>query len=209
MSPLALELVRRLSRLLLILAALLIIVPPALTRLGLWGPTVPEQIEAAERSLAAARAYGGRDEDAAFAAARDSIAEARAFQNRREEWSARQAARRASAQAIEAQRVALTAREAARRQSALLASDIDRRMGELDDLYSDVTPGLDKETASTLVGVMKEARRKGAGVLLAIEEGDYRRAVAQEPEASQTLTAAIQRLESYRKRPDKRADAPR
>ena len=199
MSPLALELVRRLSWLALAVAAVLLAVPSALTYLGLLGPTVQEQVEAAERSLSAAQAYGGGDEDPAYRAAREDIEQARALLGRREEWGARQAARRAAASAIEAQRAALTARETARRQSVLLGTEIDRRLGELEDLYSEVTPSLDKETASALLSTMKEARRKGAGVLLAIEEGEYRRAIAQEPAASQTLDAARQRLESHRK----------
>ena len=73
MSPLALELVRRLSWLALIVAAVLLAAPPALTYLGLLGPSVPDQIEAAERALTAARSYGGGLRNAPRAPRRSSL----------------------------------------------------------------------------------------------------------------------------------------
>jgi hypothetical protein len=199
MSPLAVELVRRLSWFALGLAALLLLVPAGLTELGLWGPSVVDQLAGAERRLATARAYGGREDDPSYREAQADVEQARKLIAQGEEWRARQLVRRASAHAVEAQRAALTSRESSRRQAALVGVEIDRRLDELEELYAQVTPGSDKQTVSALLSTMKEARRQGAGVLLAIEEGEYGRAIAQEPAARQTLDAARQRLESARR----------
>jgi hypothetical protein len=199
MSPLAVELVRRLSWFALVLALVLLAVPAALTALGLWGPTVLDQIGGAEQALATARAYGSSATEASYRAAQGEIEEARALASKGDRWRARQAARRAVRDAIEAQRVALAAREGGRKEAALAALEIDRRMNDLEDLYAEVAGGADKETARSLLSMMKDARRRGAGVLLAVEEGDYARAVGQEGAARATLDAARQRLEAERK----------
>src|SRR5438270_9982492 len=132
MSPLAVELIRRLSVLGLVLSLLLLVVPRALSELGLWGPGIEEQVGAAQRSLDAARAYGGRSEDPAFRSAEEELSRARKLAESGQGWSARRAVRHAAADAIEAQRIALTTHESARRQAASVAADIDRRLNELE-----------------------------------------------------------------------------
>jgi hypothetical protein len=94
--------------------------------------------------------------------------------------------------------VALTARETARRQSATVAVEIDRRLNDLEAVYTELSVGADKPTTSAMVSVMKDARRKGASVLLAIEEGDYSRAVGQQAAAIATLETAKERLREAR-----------
>lgn len=195
----ALELVRRLSWLALLSAALLLAVPPVSSLLGLWGPSAQDEVDSAERALNAAREYGATEDDAPFHAARIEITRARQLVQSGEEWRARQVARRALPQAIEAQRAALTVRETARRQAAGVATDIDRRLDDLEGLHAEVSVGADKATASMLVSIMKDARRKGAGVLLAIEEGDYRGAVEQHASAVDALDQTRQRLEAFRR----------
>ena len=199
MSPLALELVRRLSWLALASAVLLLAVPRVSTELGLWGPSAQDEVDNAEAALRAAREYGASESDAAFHAARLEIDRARTLVDKGEPWRARQVARRAIPQAIEAQRAALADRETARRQAAQVATDIDRRLGDLENLYVEVSSGADKPTTSALHSIMKEARRKGASVLLAIEEGDYRAAVNQEAAAHEALDSARKRIEAYRR----------
>lgn len=199
MSPLAVELVRRLSWFAVFLALVLLALPPLLTELGLWGPTAVDQITSAERSLATARVYGGSEEEAAYRTAAGAIAQARAFLGQGHDRQARRAAQTAMEHAVEAQRAALSGRETRRRQASLAALDIDRQMNDLEKLYSQVNTSDDKETSSALVSAMKEARRKGAGVLLAVEEGDYGRALGQEAAAREALDATRRRLESLRK----------
>jgi len=198
MSPLALELVRRMSWLALACALVLLAVPRVTTELGLWGPSVEDEIGAAERALHAAKDYGAREDEPTFVAVRREIDEARRHLQQGEDWRARRSARRATEQAIEAQRVALTARETARRQSATVAVEIDRRLNDLEAVYAELSKGADKPTTSAMISVMKDARRKGASVLLAIEEGDYSRAVGQQAAAIATLETAKERLREAR-----------
>jgi hypothetical protein len=200
MSPLAVELVRRLSWFALVLAGVLFALPSALSELGVWGPSAPDHVAAAGRAIETARAYGGSDEEPSFRSAQQEAERARKLLEAGDARRARQAAREASRLAVEAQRAALTARESERRQAALVAIDIDRRLGDLEALYSEVTPAMDKDTASSLVSMMKEARRKGAGVMLAVEEGEYDRAAEQESSAKETLDAVRARLQSVRER---------
>jgi hypothetical protein len=197
MSPLALELARRMSWFALACAIVLLAVPRVASELGLWGESVEDEIAAAERALHVAKEYGAGEETAS---ARTGIEQARELLRKGEEWRARRTARAAAQQAIEAQRVALTARETARRQSATVATEIDRRLNELEALHAELSVGVDKPTSSAMMSIMKEARRKGAGVLLSIEEGDYRRATEQQAAALATLEAAKQRLRDARGR---------
>jgi hypothetical protein len=198
MSPLALELARRMSWFAAVCAIVLLAVPRVASELGLWGLSVEDEIAAAERALHAAKEYGAGEDTAAFVEARAGIEHARGLVRKGEEWGGRRAARAAAQQAIEAQRAALTAHETARRQSATVAIDIDRRLDELEALHAELSVGVDKPTSSAMMSIMKEARRKGAGVLLSIEEGDYRRATEQQEAALATLEAAKQRLRDAR-----------
>jgi hypothetical protein len=197
-SPLAVELLRRLSLLAIVISLVLVALPRALSEFGVIGPGVDEQLTATERALEVARAYGGGPEDPAFHAAEESLAEARRLARAGESWSARSTVRRASEQAVGAQRSALTAREAHRRQAATIATDIDQRMNDLEDLYGRVTRGPGESAAEkALLPVMKDARRIGATVLLAIDQGEYGKAIALNPEAQVKLDEARKALNAY------------
>jgi hypothetical protein len=174
--------------------------PRVIVHLGLWGPSAGDEIVTADHSVQAAREYGAQEADPALATAARELETARQLLAKGEEWRARQAARRAGQQAIEAQRTALGERESARRRSAMVAAEIDRRLNDLENLYTEVSVGADKPTNSELVSIMKDARRKGASVYLAIEEGDYRKAVGQEAAALEALDAARVQLEAHRTR---------
>lgn len=199
MSPLAVELIRRLSLLTLVLSLLLFTVPRALSELGLLGPGIDERINGAQRSLEVARVYGGGPGNAEFRSAEEELARARRLAQEGQSWSARQAVRHAAASAIEAQRVALSEREGLRQQAAIAASDIDRRLNELEDLYTQVShqPGL-ADAEKTLLPMMKEARRAGATVLLAIEQAEYERALKLQPAANAVLDSSRKTLQSRR-----------
>jgi prophage DNA circulation protein len=197
-SPLALELFRRLSLLALVLAALLIVVPWAFSELGIWGPRVHEQVGSAERALEIAREYGGDENDPEFRAAQEHLQRARQLSSQGERFRARQAARRACSQAIQAQRSALTSRESARRQSAQIATEIDHQLNQLEALYSDLQREQGNMKVSELLPLMKEARRAGASILLAIEEGRHREALDLQDDAMATIERVRSALESQR-----------
>jgi hypothetical protein len=197
-SPLGLELLRRLSLLAIALSLGLLVLPRALRELGVIGPGVFEQVTAVERSLAVARAYGGGPQDQAFHAAEEELAQAQRLARSGQSWGARQAVRRAAAYAVVAQRTALTSRETYRRQAAAIATDIDHRLNELEDLYAQASrqgvPGAEK----ALLPTMKDARRTGATVLLAIDQGEYSKAIGLQPDAIKALDAARQAIRAPR-----------
>ena len=141
MSPLAVELLRRLSLLAIVVSVCLLVMPRALSEFGVIGPGVDEQIAATERSLTVAQAYGAGPHDPAFHAAQDALTEARRLARDGQAWSARAAVKKASAHAVAAQRAALTSREGHRRQAATIAADMDGRLNDLEALYSQATRG--------------------------------------------------------------------
>jgi hypothetical protein len=194
MSPLIVHFLRRVALLAVVLAVLAGVGPRLLRELGLAGPRVPELIEGAERSLAAARQYGADDGMPSMQEANRRLAEARSLAGRGEGRSARHAAEEASAAAIVAQGQALARHERQRRQSAAIANDIDRTLNLLEELYGRVSHGLDKATAATLLSRLKSARQTGAVLILANEQGNYGRVIAEEAETRKTLDAAREEI---------------
>ncbi len=201
MRPVALHLLRRVAVYALALALLLAALPWGLTELGLLGPTPAEHIEAAARVLEAARAYGATAEQPALKAGLAALDRARlaaAAQNGRE---ARRAATEAREHGVDAQRVALATREDARRSAKRLVDATDDLMNDLEDLYTEAAAGKTKAQTASLLSVMKEARRAGAGLFLAYEQEDYARVLADEPAASEILVGARSALKDARKKP--------
>ncbi len=180
MSPLAIQILRRLTALAITLAVALILLPRLLTEVGVLGPTVHDEIDAAARGVAAASTYGARDTDPPLAAAVQALEHARQLEARGKGHEARRAAREAQARAVEAQRYALAARDERRRKAEAIVADIDKMINGLEDLYGEVTPGLDKATVGRLLSLMKDARQTGAAVVLAYEQGNYEKVVAEE-----------------------------
>jgi hypothetical protein len=198
-SPLAVQLLRRLALLALLAAAALTLGPPLLRELGLMGGGPQAALDAAARGVEAARAYGGRDDDPPLAAALAELGRAKQLLADGEGRRARKAAEGARARAVEAQRLALARREELRRRAEKVVLGLDRRINDLEDLYGQVTPGLDRVTVSRLLGVMKEARAAAAALFLAYEQGNHSRVVEDEAAALEVLGAARKQLEAARK----------
>jgi hypothetical protein len=196
MSPLALQLLRRVAAGALALTLLLIVLPPLVTDLGIVGPTVGERIEAARRAVDAARSYGASTTNPELQAALSELDRARQLADRGERVQARRAAAEASARAVAAQRIALVQREQARREADRTVKEIDRRLNELEDLYGKVTAGRDKATASQALSLMKEARQVGARLFVAFEEGDFGRVLAERDATDAALMAVRDSLTS-------------
>jgi hypothetical protein len=189
MSALTVLFLRRLAVLMLVLAILLFVVPRALVEVGLIGPGVQGEIEAAERAVAAAASYGAQPSDPPMAAALAELERARQLAAHDHPHRARRAAVAAAARAVEAQRFALVSREESRRRAQTIVRDTEGLVDELEDLFSRVTPGLERPAVSQLRSRMKEAREAAAGLALAYEQGEYRQVAEGEVAAKTVLLA--------------------
>jgi hypothetical protein len=198
MSPLSLLLLRRAALYALVFAVILLTVPRLLTAIGVLGPSVDEEIASVEGMLQAAQAYGAGAGDPEFGAATQALDRARAAAARSERFSAKRALVLARDHAIRAQRAALATREEARRQAQKIVLETDRAVNELEDLYSQATRGLDKQTTSRLLAMMKATRQKAASLWLAFEEGNFDRVVEDEPAVREVLRAARSELREAR-----------
>jgi hypothetical protein len=194
MSPLLLHFLRRIALVALLLAAAVAFGPRILTELGLSGPEVEDVIAGAEHAVEAARIYGATEDLSRFAAAERELESARALAQRGRKREARQAARRASEQAILAQRDALLRRDAQRRQAQAVVEEADRRLNDLEKIYTQVTKGLEKRKVAELLSSMKEARQAGAGLVLAFEQDDYPKVLADQAAAFATLDVVLAEL---------------
>jgi hypothetical protein len=189
MSPLLVGLLKRLALWGLVGAAILVIGPPVLTEFGLLGPSLDEILEGTARSVETARLYGATDELPSFAAANRELEAAKDLGAHGEMRRARHAARRAGAHAIAAQREALARKEAERRRADAIHDEIDAALNELEDLYDRVERRNPKGAAEPLLSTMKAARQAGAGLILAYEEGNYRKVIVEEETVKQLLRA--------------------
>jgi hypothetical protein len=187
MSPLLALFLRRLAIAAIALAVLLLVVPRLLRHLGVVGPRPAELVESAARSLDAARTYGAGEELSAYRAAVVELEKARRLLAEGAAGRARKAALAASEQAIVAQRQALARREDERRTGQAVVDDVDRRLNQLEELYAQVTPRLDKTSTGVFLTRMKEARQAGAGLILAYEQGNYRKVMDDEAEVRASL----------------------
>jgi len=191
-----LHLLKRLTIVAVALTVAALVVPTLLARFGLWGPSFPERLSEAERAVSAARHYGAREGDAApdLAAALREIEHAQGLRKIGKHRQARLAASRALDHAIRAQRQALLAREAARRRAAGIVKDLDRGVEDLEKLYSDRAPGLDRPTTSRLFSQMKDARQAAATLVLAYQKGGYDEVIAGEAFAKKVLASTAEQL---------------
>jgi hypothetical protein len=189
MSPLLVGLLKRLALWGLVGAAILVFGPPLLTELGVLGPSLDEILEATARSVETARLYGATDELPSFAAANRELEAAKDLGTRGEMRGARHAARRAGEHAIAAQREALARKESERRRADAIHDEIDAALNELEDLYDRVDRQSPKGAAEPLLSTMKAARQAGAGLILAYEEGNYRKVIGEEETVKQLLRA--------------------
>lgn len=199
MSPLAVALLRRLAVLAIFLAVALAAGPPLLRELGLMGPDVEEELASAASALEAAHVYGASEQDSAYQAASRELARARELGHRGKRREARHAAAAARARAVEAQRAALAAREASRRGAQLVVDKVDKLLNELEDVYAEVTPGLEKPTVSRLLSLMKNARQTGGVLYLAYEQGQYDKVIQEEKGAIDALLSVQRELRAARR----------
>lgn len=200
MSPLVVGALRRLAWLLLLAALGLLLVFRVLPAFGVLGPSPEELTQAAADALETARVYGADGELPAWVAAQARLAEARRLLGSGDSWRARRAALRARDEAIEAQRAALVQREEDRRQARKAVEEIDAVLNGLEELHSAASRGADRATLSRLLSVMKQARSSGAGLLLAYEQGSYRRVLAEEQAVKTALESARKDLEAATRR---------
>jgi hypothetical protein len=190
MSPLVLTLLRRIALYALAVALLILVVPRMLEEAGVLGPSVEQEIAAAERAMEAAAAYGAAAEQPAYASAREQLGSARELHRRGQAREARRAARAARSHAFASQRAALATREEARRQAQQITAAIDKLVDELEDLYAQATPGLDKAAVARLFSMMKEVRKRGASLWLAYEQGSYAKVIQEERATKEALLEA-------------------
>src|SRR5688572_8237827 len=194
-----LRFLRRIAILALVLAAALWAVPRALVEFGIVGPTAHDRIDEAGRAIATARAYGGGAELAPLKAAEDRIASARALAEQGREREARREAVRATRAAIEAQKLALVAQGEVRLRAEGIYSDLEREINELEKLYGQVAPALEREQTSQLLSLMKVTRQSTGLLFLAYEKKDFAAVIDAEPRAREAVQRARRTLESARR----------
>jgi len=190
MGPTALRFLRRVSVGAFALAILVAVVPWVLTELGFLGPTPREEVEAAQRVVDAARAYGAPESEPSLGAAVEALERARSFAASGNRRKTRRAALDARARGIEAQRVALASREDVRRRARTVVDGVDSLLNDLEDLYAEAAVGKQREEVADLLSLMKNARQSGASLFLAYEQGDYARVTEGEKAATDTLLGA-------------------
>lgn len=198
MSPLTLQVLRRLTIYAVVLTVLLVAGPPLLGRLGWLGPGVDERIATAQRALDVARAYGADPQQADWRAAQDALQRARQALQRGARRAAQTEAESARVQAVAAQRQALAERDELRQQSTRIVEDIDAALSALDSLYGQVAPQQPKPEAARLLTLMKQSRATGAALFVAYEQRDYRRVVRQAPDVRRALESARAQFEAAR-----------
>jgi hypothetical protein len=196
-----LRLLRQIATLALLAALALWTLPRLLFYLGLLGPSDEERIAQAARAVDAARAYGATPDIPAYAAAQGELERARRARTEGRGSETRRAAAASAEHAVEAQRVALVRAQQTRRKAEEIVDDLDREVNRLEELYSTITPSLDKPTVSGLLSLMKHARETAATLFLAKDQGNYERVVTGEAQARQVLAETRARLEGARRRP--------
>jgi hypothetical protein len=187
-----LRLLRRIAVLALVAAALLLTVPRALYHYGLLGPSSTQRVDAARQAVQVARGYGAGAGIPAMAGAERELAAAEAALTQGRHHEARDAAERAQALAGEAQQAALIARDAQRVKAKLVIDNLDRRIDELEEIYSTRSKGVAPDRSRHLFSRMKQARAAAAVLVLAWEQEDFDRVVQGEG-------AAVAEIEAVRK----------
>jgi hypothetical protein len=189
---------RRLALVALGAAVALVALPRLLTEVGLAGPSLDEQIAAAERTRQAAESYGAGPRTPGYDDAVRRLAEARALQRQGKGRDARRAAARATEAGIAAQREALVAAQDERRRAEGVVRDLDARVNALEDRFTEVTPRLAPPEVSRLLTAMKSARQAAGAVFLAWEQQQPRQVLAREAEARRALDATAEALAAAR-----------
>ena len=190
------RLLRRIAALALIVAAGLLVIPRALYHFGYVGPSPAQRLDAARRAVRVAREYGARPEEVpALAAAERDLARAEELVARGEEHEALHAAEQALVLAGQAQQAAIVNRDGMRVRAKAIVDTLDRRVDELEELYSARSKGVGAERSRYLFSRMKQARAASAALVLAWEQQDYRKVLDGEAHALQVLDEMKRELE--------------
>jgi hypothetical protein len=197
-SPVAIRVLRRLAVWAFLLAIALLVGPPILTEFGVLGPGVDAELDAATGALEAARTFGATEAEPHFQAAQRELERARDLAQKGHGRQARHAAIRAKALAVDAQGAALMNREEDRRRAEAISLQIDKTLNGLEDLYGEVTQGLDKRTVAGLLSEMKVGRQAGAALSLAYEQGNYAKVIHEEQETKDILELVKKKIEGAR-----------
>jgi hypothetical protein len=99
-----------------------------------------------------------------------------------------------------AQRQALARREQQRRQAEAITRAIDKLLNGLDELYGHVSPGLSQTAAGDLLSRLKSARQTGATLILAFEQGNYARVIADEAATRKVLEETREEIQASARR---------
>jgi hypothetical protein len=191
-----LRLLRRIAVLALVAAALLLTVPRALYHYGFLGPASAHRVDDARQAVTVARGYGARPDIPAMAAAERELAAAEALLAQGRDHEARDAAARAQELAGEAQQAALIARDAMRVKAKQVIDNLDRRIDELEEIYSTKSKGVGADRSRHLFSRMKHARAASAALVLAWEQEDFDRVVKGEGAAVAEIEAVKKDLQS-------------
>lgn len=161
-----------------------------LPSLGITGPTTEERIGFAADAIETARAYGAEPEQEQLKTALVRLVEARRLASVGQGLKARRAALAAREAAVEAQRGALVRREEDRRRARRIVDEIDAMLNGLEDLHSELARAAERAALSRMLPVMKAARSTGAALVLAFEQGNYARVLADEVAVKAALQKA-------------------
>ena len=187
MSPLLVVFLRRLAVLALVVTVLLLVLPRLLTNMGVLGPTPEELIGTAASAVEAARSYGANEDLPSFVEAEKELLAAQQQLRAGRHRESRRAALRSAERAVVAQRDGLIQRDQNRRRADAIVKDVDRRLIELETLYSRASRVVSKKRLTELLSLMKGARQAGSGLVLAFEQNDFARVIAGEAAAFATM----------------------
>jgi len=194
----AVRLLRGIAVTALVCSLLLWVVPRVLIEMGMLGPTSEDYVEDADSAIRVARSYGAVSLPV-FQKAEQERDQAREFVRTGQRREARRAAEQARADAVEAQKQALVRRSDAQQKAELVYNDLDRQINDLERLYTDVAPGVEKAQLAQLLSLMKLTRQSAGVVFLAYEQQDWPGVLKGETHARDVIATMRQALEKARR----------
>jgi len=194
----AVRLLRGIAIAALVSSVLLWVVPRVLIAMGVLGPTPEEYVDQADRAIQVARTYGAESLPV-FHKAQAERDQARALVARGQPREARRAAEQARADAVEAQKQALVRRSDAQQRAEIVYNDLDRQINDLEKLYGQVAPGLEKVQLGQLLSLMKATRQSAGVVFLAYEQQDWNGVLKGENHARDRIAIMKEALEKARR----------
>ncbi len=194
----AVRLLRGIAAAALISSLLLWLVPLVLTELGVMGPTPQEDVDQVDRAINVARTYGAASLPV-FQKAQDERDRARELVKAGRGREAHRMAEQAMAYAVEAQKQALVRRSDAQQRAEVVYNDLDRQINELEKIYTEVAPGVEKTELGRLLSMMKVTRQAAGVVFLAYEQQDWPGVLKGEGRAREEIAVMRKALEAARR----------